>query len=113
MQIFCNHFSIKVPTKVNYISQTFKKITGRMSLETLDRLGVPVEHPFFRHAVMAWWFVPLRLEPQFLRVLETVWVQVVTPKLASLVFAYFRAVVPKNDYQCLRVHLLGLMESLA
>jgi hypothetical protein len=83
-----------------------------MSLETLDRLGVPVEHPFFRHAVMAWWYVPLRYEAQFLRILETVWVQVITPRLASLVFAYFRSVVPKSDYQHLRLHLLGLLESL-
>ena len=61
-----------------------------MSLEVLDRLGVPAKHPICREALMAWWFVPSKHEQEFFRVLEHVWTRIVTPRMASLIFAHFR-----------------------
>jgi hypothetical protein len=85
---------------------------GGMTLELLDRLGVPVGHAFFREAMMAWWFVPKRHEPEFDRVLERLWGRPVTPRLASQVFSYFRGVVPRRDYPSFHGHMLVLLESL-
>lgn len=84
-----------------------------MSLDTLDRLGVPADHPFCRPAVIAWWYVPSRHEQEYFHVLELIWTHVVTPRLASLVFAYFRMVVPRQDYPAFHQHMLAMLESLA
>jgi hypothetical protein len=84
-----------------------------MSLETLDRLGVPASHPFCRPAVIAWWYVPSWHEQEYFQVVELLWTHVVTPRLASLVFAYFRAIIPRRDYPAFHQHMLAMLECLA
>ncbi len=84
-----------------------------MSLETLDRLGVPPSHPFCRPAVIAWWYVPSWHEQEYFQVVELLWTHVVTPRLASLVFAYFRAIIPRRDYPAFHQHMLAMLECLA
>ena len=84
-----------------------------MSLEVLDRLGVPAKHPICREALMAWWFVPSKHEQEFFRVLEHVWTRIVTPRMASLIFAHFRTVVSKRDYPYFHEHMLAILQSLA
>jgi hypothetical protein len=80
-----------------------------MTLELLDRLGVPAGHAFLREAMMAWWFVPGRHEPEFDRILERLWCQ---PGLACRVFPRLREIVPRRDYPCFHGHMLALLESL-
>jgi hypothetical protein len=90
----------------------FVSIFGDMSLDTLDRLGVPVHHPFCRSAIIAWWYVPSKNEDEYFHVLELIWTHVVTPRLASLVFAYFRAIIPRKDYPTFHQCMLSMIESL-
>jgi hypothetical protein len=83
-----------------------------MSLELLDRLGVPALHPFCRPAIIAWWYIPAKHEQDYFQILELLWTHVVTPRLASIVFAYFRLMVPKRDFPAFRQELLSMLESL-
>ncbi len=83
----------------------------KMSLETLDRLGVPVDHPFCRQALHGWWYVPARHEHEFSRIMEFIWTRTVTPRLASAMFCYCRMIIPRRDYRVFRGYLLGMLEA--
>jgi hypothetical protein len=83
-----------------------------MSLDLLERLEVPVFHPFFRPAVIAWWYIPSKHEKEYFQILELLWTHVVTPRLASVVCAYFRLMVPPRDYPAFRQELLCMLGSL-
>ena len=81
-------------------------------MELLDRLGVPTCHPFCRPAVIAWWYVPAKHETEYFEILELLWTHIITPRLASVVFAYFRQIVPRRDYPAFHRELLSMMECL-
>lgn len=84
-----------------------------MTLETLDQLGVPVEHNFYKAAVCAWWFVPLKHEFIYAKVVKHLWTYTVSPPSLSLIIAYFQTVLPPRDFPLFENHIQSMMDSLA
>jgi hypothetical protein len=81
-------------------------------LDFLETLGVPARHPFHREALLAWWFVPPRHEPEFYRVVGHLWLHPDrTPRVQSRLFVYFRSVVPSRSYHEFHSHVRALLKS--
>ena len=81
-------------------------------LPPLEKLDVPVEHAFLRSALLALWFVPLRYEAVYYRVLEHLWLFSPQPREVGTITAYFQSVLPPRDFPHFEAHLKDMLTSL-